>query len=822
MGTVWGEMLFETRVALRSLARAPGYVTATLLTLALGIGAAVTAFSVVDGVLLEPLPWDEPDELVSVMHAAPGVGMDLIPHAPGLHLIYQERTRSFQSMALFTRAYATFLDGERPERVVGARATPSLFDVLRVEPALGRTFTEGEGRPGAPPRVILSHGFWTERFGADPAILGRTVRLDGEPRAVVGVMPPGFDFPGGGTRWWTPLAIDPVETATFGGFNYPGIARLAEGATVEGATRELEPLLQEGVARYDNLTPEFVEQGRIRVRLRPYRDVIVGDVRTPLLIMLATVGFVLLIACSNVANLTLVRAEGRRRETAVRRALGARPGHILARSLSESVLLVAGGTLLGLVLARTGLELVRTLGSSYVPRLDQVGLDGSVLLLTLAVTAGATLLFGLLPAVGRRTSMRGGLAGEGRAATGTRESHRVRHVLVATQMAFAFVLLVGSGLMVRSFRALVGVDPGFRSEGVLTFRVSLPSASYASAPELARFHRAYLARIEALPGVERAGVVTTIPLDGLSDLGPWTARSQLPARGESPPQVQARAASPGFFEALDIPVLRGPGPGALDADEPGKAVLISQRAADLLLKGRDPLGEQLAPGVVPTDEPGVWADVTGVVADVHYLSLTEEPTGMVYTPFLVKEHESWKARSMDYVVRAGVPATSLVPGLRAALRELDPTLPLTAVRPMEEVERQARARTTFTMVMLLVAASVGLLLGAVGLYGVLAYVTGRRTREIGVRMALGAAGPSVRGMVLRQGLGVAAAGMAVGALAAWALGRFLAGLLYGVSATDPTTYGAVAALLTAVAAAAVWVPARRASRVDVVRALRAE
>ena len=342
--------LVRIRRAARSLARAPGYAAATVLTLALGIGAAATAYSVVDGILLEPLPYDAPAELVTIAHTAPGLDLPEIPQAPGLHLVYEERARSFASMALYGTREATLLSGGAPERVRGSLATPSLFRVLRVDAALGRTFAPEEGRPGAPPTVVLSDGLWRERFAADPGILGRTLELDGAAYEVVGVMPPGFAFPSPGTRYWTPLALDPVQTRTFGGFNYPAVARLADGATPEAAERELAPLLHEGADRYDNLRPELLEQGRIAPRVRPYMETVVGDVRTPLWIVLSTVGFVLLIACTNVANLTLVRAEARQREVAVRRAMGADTGDLLGRSLAElrkrhNAVLIATGAL---------------------------------------------------------------------------------------------------------------------------------------------------------------------------------------------------------------------------------------------------------------------------------------------------------------------------------------------------------------------------------------------------------------------------------------------------------------------------------------------
>jgi predicted permease len=823
----------DVRHALRRFAREPLFTAVTLLTLGLGIGASTAVYSVVDGVLLEPLPYEEPQQLVTVVHAAPGWDMDRIPNSRSSHVVYQEQTRSFQSMALHSGASVTLTEAGDPARLPARLVTPSLFQVLRVQPALGRPFTEDEGREGGEAVVLLSHGLWVERYGADPDMVGRTIPLEGESHRVVGVMPRGFAFPDERVRLWLPMHVDPAATA-FRGFNEEGIGRLAPDVTPEAARRELQSLIPRLSERYADFTPALLEQTGLQVRVHPYMDDVVGEVRTALWVLLGTVGLVLLIACANVANLMLVRAEARRREVALRSAMGAGQGELLGQHLTESLTLTAAGAALGLVLAWLGLDLLRTLGGDTLPRLDQVGLDGSVLLFTVGVTTLAAAAFALVPVL-RHRSLRPGeeLRDGSRFSTGGRQGIRARELLVAGQVALALVLLVGSGLMVRSFSAIRNVDPGFQARGVLTFRISLPQNSYGEHEEVASFHRSFLEQIRALPGVEGAGAVSHLPVAGMSGINGFYPRSDPPPADELAPVLETRAATPGYFEAMGIPVVQGRGPRWTDGTDGSAVVFLSGKAAETLLgqgsSERDLRALEKALGreivrAVSASEGAPSARVVGVVGDVHNVSLVEEPMGAVYYSPTQGEGQSqtWLTRSMSYAVRTSGDPLGLVPGLRRLLREADPRLPLSSVRSMDDRMTEARARTVFTLTMLVIAALMGLILGAVGLYGVVSHVTARRTREIGLRMALGAEGRKVRGMVLRRGMLVSGGGALVGWGGAWAVSRSLDSLLYGVEPTDPLTYGAVTGLLLTVTFVATWLPAYRASSVDVVEALRSE
>ena len=821
------------RHALRRFAREPLFTAVTLLTLGLGIGAGTAVYSVVDGVLLEPLPYSEPAELVTVVHAAPGLDVDRIPNSRSAHVVYEELSRSFQAMALHSGNSVTFTGSGDPARLTARRITPSLFDVLRVQPALGRPFTREEGREGGEAVVLLSHGLWQERFGADPATVGRTVLLNGRSHEIVGVMPQGFAFPHPDVRLWLPLVTDPAS-ASFQGFNEEGIARLAPGVTPEAAGREIQSLIPRLLERYPDFTPALLERMGLRARVHPYMDDVVGEVRTALWILLGTVAFVLLIACANVANLMLVRAEGRRRELALRSAIGAQRTDLLSQHLTESLALTAAGAALGLGLAWQGLVLLRRLGGDTVPRLEEVGLDASVLLFTMGVTALAAVTFALIP-VFRHRALRPAeeLRDGSRSSTGGQRGIRARELLVGGQVALALVLLVGSGLMLRSFSALRGVDPGFQAEDVLTFRVSLPSSSYGSPEEIASLHQRFLERLRGLPGVQEAGAVSQLPVTGMSGINGFYEVSDPPANDEMAPVLETRSATPGFFEALGIPVLRGRSPRWGDGADGRSVMVISEKAAEILLAGRvrdgDPealaraLEAEIVRGVAASDDASSAA-VVGVVGDVHNVSLVEEPMGTVYYAPLQAEGETqaWLTQSMSYAVRTSGSPLALVPDVRRLLREADPGLPLSGIRSLEEHLARARARTVFTLTMLGIATVMGLILGAVGLYGVISHVTASRTREIGLRMALGADGPNVRAMVLKRGMLVTGGGILVGLLGAGAMTRSLQSLLYGVEATDPLTYGAVTGLLLAVSFLAIWIPARRASTTDVMEALRWE
>jgi predicted permease len=671
-----------------------------------------------------------------------------------------------------------------------------------------------------------------DRFGSDPGVIGRTIVLDGRSCEVVGVMPTGFDFPTDDVNLWLPLVVDPGSTA-FQGFNEEGIARLAPGVTADAAEREIQSLIPRLTERYPDLTPALLDQMGLEARVRPYLDDVVGQVRSALWILLGTVGFVLLIACANVANLMLVRAEGRRRETAVRSAIGARPRDLVLQHLVESVSLTTGGAILGLGLAWQGLRLVRHLGAGTLPRLDQVGLDGSVLLVTVALTGLAAVVFALIPVLRHRSLRPAEELRDGtRSSTRGRKGVLAREILVAGQVALALVLLLGSGLMVRSFAALTDVDPGFDANNLLTFRLSLPPNQYRSPQEVASFHQDFLDRLRALPGVQAAGAVSVLPVGGMSGINGFYPAQDPPGVDEMASVLETRGATPGYFEALGIPLLQGRGPAWSDGADGRNVVLLSRRAVEVLFGGTPGSGPELTTralaaeiveGVSAMADPPTSV-VVGVVGDVHNASLADEPMGTVYyAPLQAGDLDrSWLTRSMTYAIRTSGQPTAVVPSVRTLLGEIDPHLPLSAVQTMEARLADSRARTTFTLIMLAIASFMGLILGAVGLYGVISHVTARRTREIGLRMALGAERSEVRGMVLRRGMFVASLGILGGLCGGWTLSRWLRSLLYGVQPNDPLTYGSVTVVLLMVAFLATWIPAARASRVEAMEALRWE
>jgi predicted permease len=811
----------EARLAIRGFLKKPGFTAITVLTLALAMGANTAIFSVVDGVLLESLPFREPEELVSIRHDAPGLDMMGMPNATGLHVFYSEASQSFDCLALYS-ARTTTLTGEgAPERIPFGRATPGLFDVLGVVPAVGRAFSEEEGIPGGPAVAVISHGFWAERFGRSPDVVGRTLELSGSTVEIVGVMPEGFAFPNPEVRLWTPLQIDPAGTE-FGGFNHPAIARMKEGVTVEQAEADLNALIPRFPHLFPTLfTPEMLSTSGISTDVIRYSEVLVGEIRPVLLVLMATVGFVLLIACANVANLLLVRAEGRSKEVAIQSALGASREHFLARYLIESFLLAATGAALGILLAKGGLGILLQSGPRNLPRLEQIGIDGSVLLFTGGMTLLATFVFGAIPALRNRATPVAAVIRDGtRGATTSLKGNRARSLLVASQVAFALVLLVGSGLTLRSFLAVQAVEPGFDAKDVLTFQLALPTSSYGDVETRARFHQEFLERIEAIPGVQVAGVVSRLPLWGLGELDPILVEGDLIDPDEIPPIVEMRAVTSGYFEALGVPLVAGRMLDWTDVNARTGAVLISRGIADRFFEGESPLDRGVAQGIPNDHDP--WSRVVGVVGDVHNATLVDDPMGTIYYPLVPGEgvRRTYLSQSMGYAVKTSVPPTSIVPAIRRELGLVDPTLPLANVRTMEDRIRNARAPMAFTMLMLAIAAGVGLLLGAIGLYGVVSYVTTQRTREIGVRLALGAESGAVRGMIVRQGLGVTVAGLTVGLAGAYALSRFMGSLLFQVDANDPLTFASVSAVLLLVSLTATWVPASRAAGTDPVRALR--
>ncbi len=810
----------HVRHGARRLVRSPGFTCAAVGTLALGIGANVAIYGVVDSVVLNPLPFPGADALVQLDNAAPGIGAtDGLGFTPGMAYHVLDHQRTLEAAGAFDSDRATLTCGEGvPERVRFTKVTPSLVEVLKVAPLHGRWFLRGEGGEDRPEVAVLSHALWERRYGGDLDVIGRTIRIDRRPVRVVGIMPPSFRFPDADVRLWRPLRID--ASVGFGGFWYEMIGRTRPGispAEVRADLRHLYGSLTESFPGEAGLIRAHLEDARVAPLVTPLKAAILGNVARTLWILLGTVGFVLLIAWANVANLFLVRAESRQRETAVRKALGAGRRELAWESLSESLVLagVAGTIGVGLAYAGTGL-LVRR-GPASLPRLHEVGVDASVLVFALGVTVVTALAFAAIPLLRRSRSVSRALRTDGWGATADRLRVRGRNLLVAGQTALALVLLVGSGLMVRSFAHLHAVDPGFEaSPDILTFEIGLPRVEYPDDARAAAFHQELVTRLEGLPGVERAGVVTCLPLQGWCSGDPLHVEGRPIPKGTIPPIVAVRRAGPGYFRAMGIDLRSGRTFDRADHEQGYRAVVVSRELAGRYFPDEDPVGQRVAAAGDTT-----WSTIVGVVEDVPARSLMEGGDPLIYFPLSGPGFDGVSSRAAAAAVRAP-DAAGLLPAIRVQLKALDPDVALARVRTTGRIVADAGARLAFTMVLLVLAAGVALLLGAVGIYGVISYLVTRRRPEIGVRMALGAGAAEVRCVVVRQGGLAAGAGLLVGLGAAALLTRFMDALLFGVEPTDPATFIAVSAFLLTVALLASWLPARRAARVDPAEALRAE
>jgi len=809
----------QVRLALRTLARTPLFTGVAVLTLAVAIGANTAIFSVVNSVLLEPLPYPESDRLVSVYFTAPGVGYPEVPFSDGAFIRVREGEEAFAGIAMYGLENVNLTGEGAPERLSGVRVTPNLFEVLRSPPALGRAFTEADGQPGAEPVVILSHDLWMRRYGADQSVVGRTLQMDGEARRVVGVAAKDFAFPAPEADVWRPLLVDPA-TAQPGNFSYPAIARLEPGVDIAAATADLDRL----IIRFSEAYPEelpmaFLEQARFAGVVKPLKEQLVGDVGQALWMILGTVGFVLLIACANVANLFLVRAEGRGRELAVRSALGARRGDLAGLFLGESLILGLLGGAMGLLLAFAAVRGLLALAPGGIPRLHEIGVNGDVLAFTAGISLVAGLFFGSFPAFRYRPAdLSVALKEGGRASTTGGERHRARSTLVVVQVAMALVLLVASGLMVRSFERLRAVDPGFDSHSVLTVRLALSQTDYPDDARVAAFWTRLRERIAELPGATSVGAVNHLPLGDTRSSGSIGIEDHPTADDELPPVALQKMTTPGYFRTLGIPLIEGRAFEPGDAADGFRAAVVNRAFAERWWPGESPLGRR-----VRLSESEEWYEIVGVVGNVREESLEKEPGAAVYFPHSVGARDAPRtSRSMALVVRTAGDPRALMEPVRDAIWSLDPNLPIASQRTMEDLVSRSMARTSFTLVMLGIGAALALLLGAVGIYGVLSYAVSQRTRELGIRMALGASASGVRRMVVRQGLQLALIGVSLGLIAAYGLSGLLQGLLYEVSATDPLSYVAVTAVLVAVAVLACYLPARRASSTDPLEALRQE
>ena len=798
-----GSILQDVRLALRTLLKERGFTAVAVLTLAVAIGANTAIFSVVDGVLLRPLPFPDPDRLVRVSARTINTP-DGFTFSDRGYWHFVNNNRTFESFGGYSGLAQLPLTGDgQPLQVDVIRMTAVAFEVVGTLPQRGRFPTAEEDVPDGPRVALLSDGLWAGRYGSDPAILGRVIELNGVDWEVIGVMPDGYDFPAPGVDIWLPRQLNPASE-NFGRHHISAIARLAPGTTIEAAVADAESLIR----RFDEVgygpnwfTGVFTGEASVLT----LQDQIVGDTRRPLLILLGTMGFVLLIACSNVANLFLVRAEARTQETAVRLALGSGRGRLVRYVLTESIVLAFISGAAGVLLAYVATRVLVSVAPASVPRLDEIGIRGSALLYTSGVSILAGLLFGVLPALRSGSDkMLGALRDGGRGATIGRDRHRARSVLVVAQVALALILLVGSGLMVRSFQQLSSVDPGFRAEGVLTFRIAPAPTKYEGIEAVAQFYDQLIDRLEDIPGVISAGGVTQLPLTGLG--GRLTTRIDEfpPVEDEFPPVFLIRKATPGYFETMGIPIVEGREFTIEDHNDRLGSLIISESIKNQYW----PDGTALTKRITTAGAP---ARSVGVVGDVHAAGLEVPGEQYIYKPML--DSIGGGVGPMWMVVRSDVELGALVPMIRSTIESIDADLPIGNLRPMEELVGDSLSRTSFTMSLLVLAALIALFLGSVGIYGVISYIVNQRTPEIGLRLALGADAKHVRRMILMQAMRLAGTGVLVGLVAVAGLGRLLASLLYGVSPFDPLTLVGGSVIFLAVAALAAIIPALRASRI---------
>jgi predicted permease len=816
----------DVRHALRSLARSPSFAIAAVLTLAVAIGATTAIVSVVDAVLIRPLPFPDADRLVRVTAATlPQAGVDGVemPFADlGFwHFVNNNTTfATFGGVDLFAGTNAPdewALTGEGPPYPLGvARMTAGAFEVLGVPPRQGRFPTAAEDMPGGPRVILLSEALWRTVFGADPSVLGRTVQLNGRPWEVIGIMPGNFNFPSPDIDAWIPFQLNPASTNTSRP-SIDGIARLAPGETIESATADAGRLIASfSEIGYDPSWTRDTFTGAAHVRT--LKEGMVGDSRRPLLVLLGTIVFVLLIACSNVANLFQVRAEARTLDAAVRMALGSGQRRLIQYVLIEGVVFGLLGGAVGTLLAYAGLEAIVAIAPPSVPRLEEIGINGTVLGFTAGLSILAGLLFAVLPALRTGSSrVLTSLHGGRRGMIG-RERHWARNGLVVAQVALALALFVGSTLMLQSFAALRAIDPGFDHSSVLTFRVSPGQVRHATPEAVARFYDALLDALGELPGVSSTGAASFLPMTGgIGGLGGPYMGAELAgvpvAAGAAPPRFVFRRATPGYFEAMRIPLIEG---RTFTTDDHARrlgTIIISKSIKDTYWPRESALGKRIS--IV-----GPPATIVGVVGDVHDTSLDAPAEPVAYKPLL--DERGGSVRAMTVTVRTETDPLGMFPSVRSVIQSLDPDLPVSDIQSMASVVGDSISRTSFTATILALAAGISLFLGAVGIYGVMAYGVAQRTGEIGVRQALGADRRTVVGLILREGVIIGGAGIAVGLGAAIGFGQVLASLLYGVSPYDVMTLVVGAVVFLAVAALASAIPVARAVRISPAVALRGD
>ena len=803
-------MIADIRYAIRMLAKSPAFTFVVVLTLALAIGANTAMFSVVNAVLLRPLPYPHAEQLVRVFGSQPQ--LELAPSSPANFLEWKEENKVFDRIGTYVGQGFNLLGGDKPERVIGARVSADLLQALGVQPALGRLFTNDEDQDGRDQVVILSHDFWRNHFGGDAGIVRQTITLNDRAYTIIGIMPAGFTFPSSRTQVWVPIAFNATELKTRDTNFIDVVARLKPGVSIEQARANMNAVAQSQAERYPKTN------FGVGIKVVSLQEDVVGDVRPMLVVLLGAVAFVLLIACANVANLLLARAATRQREMAIRGALGASRSRVVRLLLTESVLLAVVGGAVGLLFAIWSLDLLVSLKPANLPRLAEIEVNRTVFFFTFAVSIVTGVLFGLAPAVqASKSDLNEGLKESGRGGTDSPRRQRIRALLVVSEVALSLVLLVGAGLMIRSFSRLLAVDPGFKADHVLTAFVSLPVSKYPKREEQTAFFDRLLERLHNIPGVSAAGVISDIPLYGGSSTG-FDVEGHPEAAPGHRPLTDYRLINPDYFAAMGMRLVKGRAFSRYDTEAAPGVVIINETMAKRFMAGEDPVGKRLALSGDPKD----LREIVGVVADVRNYGVDAEVKPEVYVPFVqnAASYLSGMTSALTVVVRSSIEPTALGATLREQVQLLDKDQPVSAIKTMEWYLADSMAQRRFNMLLLAVFAGLALVLAAVGIYGVIAYTVTQRTHEMGIRIALGARGGDILRLVFSNAMVTTVAGIFIGLAAAFGLTRLLRSLLYQVTATDPFVFATIPLLLLAVAALATYFPARRAMKVDPITALR--
>ncbi len=823
---VLGDQLMQTA---RRLGRAPLFTAVILLTLAVGVGANTVIFSVVEGVLLKPLAYPHPDQLIGVWHTAPGIGIEELNMAPSVYFIDREQSTTLQDIGAYTGDSLSVTGAGEPEHVRGLDVTDGTLPLLGVSPALGRLFTRQDDTAGAPDTVLLSYGYWQQKFGGATSVIGRTIHVDGKPRQIIGVLPKGFHFlDREDDALILPMQWDRSKTK-LGNFSYRALARLKPGVTLAQASADMARLLPITMRSFpapEGFSASLFEKAQIRPNLRLLKQDVVGDVGKVLWVLTASIALVLLVACANVANLLLVRVEGRRQELAIRSALGEGSGRLAAGLLLESTMLGLLGSLIGLALAYGALRLLVAIAPTGLPRIHEIGIDLPVLGFTLALALVVSLLIGLIPVFRYAgAGLSAGLRDGGRGQSQSRERHRARKTLVVVQVALALVLLICSGLMIRTFRALMQVSPGFVApDAVQTFRFYIPEAQIPETQNerVVRTQEEIVRKLEAIPGVSSVAFSSTIPMDGNSSNDVLFAQDRAYKEGELPPIRRFTFLSPGFFATLGTRMVAGRDLTWTDTYERRPVAIISENfAREYWHAPGNALGKRIR--VASTDD---WREIVGVVQDVHNDGVNQDAPSQVYWPTILANFEGQKEtlrRGVAFAIRSPrAGSQTFMKEVQQAVWSVDPDVPLADVSTLGELYTKSMARTSFTLVMLCVAGAMALLLGVVGIYGVISYSVSQRTREIGIRMALGAQRATLTAMFVRQGLWLTGIGLVCGLVVAFLAMRLMSSILFGVDPVDPITYLTTTAGVIAIAWLACYLPSRRAATVNPVNALRSE